>query len=725
MKNGKYIEATGIKYSGFFSEHSKSKIQLQPIYEAFTNSLEAIKESLKIDNSIKSNQITIDLKFNPNLFSGENNDYELNELIIEDNGIGFNDNEFKRFQNLYDNSKAYSNHGSGRVQYMQFFEKIEFESVYKDEKSSTGYFKRTFTLSKSQSFLRNNSIIYHHEPKEIAMGNAYTKVTFKEPLQEKDKKFYNKLTINELKQKIISHYLDYFCENRDNLPNLYINRYESKELKETVEVTQEDIPLEDKKDKAEIEYRQLSADGKTILRSDKKEVFFIKAFKISEKTLQHNDIKFTSKHEIIEGDIADKLKLEILKPDDVINNNRYLFLISSDYIDKLDNENNIRGNINITTEEEFKKSSPLLQEEVILLDDVQNQINNKILSMYSEILDIKKKQKENIDKLQQMFLLNEETLRKIPINAQDTDESILNKVYKEDAKLVANKDASIKEQIDKINELNPTSLNYQNELEERTSSLVKAIPLQNRTDLTHAVARRNLVLELFEKTLENQLLIQQSIKDNKERNMDEKLLHNLIFQQSSSDPDKSDLWLISEDFIYFRGTSESKLGDIELDGTKILKEDNELKDNEKDYIKSLNEDRYANKTDVLLFPNEGKCIIIEFKNPKVNTSKHLTQIDNYASLIWNFTKKEFQINAFYGYLIGEKIEPKEVRMHDARFEESYHFNYLFRPSKPIAGIFRNGDANLYTEVITYSMLLKRAKNRNAIFIDKLIGKSNK
>ena len=341
--------------------------------------------------------------------------------------------------------------------------------------------------------------------------------------------------------------------------------------------------------------------------------------------------------------------------------------------------------------------------------------------MYSEILELNNKHKQDIDKLQEMFLLNKETLKNIKINVQDTDEIILKKVYKEDAKLLAEKDANIKKQIDKINELNPVSKDYENDLNERTSSLVKAIPLQNRTALTHTVARRKLVLKLFEKTIENQLLIQQSIKDNEERNMNEKLLHNLIFQQSSSNPDKSDLWLISEDFIYFRGTSEAKLGDIKLDGTKILKEDNELKNDEKDYIKSLNENRYANKTDVLLFPNEGKCIIIEFKNPKVNSAKHLTQIDNYASLIWNFTKKEFQINTFYGYLIGEKIEPKEVRMHDARFEESYHFNYLFRPSKPIAGIFRNGDANLYTEVITYSMLLKRAQNRNAIFINKLIG----
>jgi len=525
------------------------------------------------------------------------------------------------------------------------------------------------------------------------------------------------------KQKIVSHYLDYFCENRDNLPSIGINRYESENLKETVEITPEDIPLDDKKDEVEIEYRQLSPDGKTILRNDNKEVFFIKAFKINEKTLQYNDIKFTSKHEIIEGDIADKFKLEILKPDDAIKNHRYLFLISSDYIDRLDNENNIRGNINITTEEEFKKSPPLLQEEVILLDDIQNQINNKILNMYSEILEISNKHKQDIDRLQEMFLLDKDTLKSIKINVQDTDETILRKVYKADAKLIAEKDANIKEQIDRINELNPASKDYQDELNERTSSLVKAIPLQNRTALTHYVARRKIVLDLFQKTLDKELDIQKEIEIDKKREIDESLLHNLIFQQSSNNPDKSDLWLISEDFIYFRGASEKRLGDIQINGQKILKDNDELSADEKEYITSLNENRYANKPDVLLFPNEGKCIIIEFKSTKVNIAKHLKQIDNYAALIWNFAKKEFQFNTFYGYLIGEKFTPNEIRMHAARFQHSYHFNYLFRPSEPIAGIYREGDANIYTEIISYSTLLERAKNRNDIFIDKLMGNS--
>ena len=43
---------------------------------------------------------------------------------------------------------------------------------------------------------------------------------------------------------------------------------------------------------------------------------------------------------------------------------------------------------------------------------------------------------------------------------------------------------------------------------------------------------------------------------------------------------------------------------------------------------------------------------------------HLNQINRYASLIRNFTNEDFQIVTFYGYLIGEGINAKEVRAFD-------------------------------------------------------------
>ena len=53
--------------------------------------------------------------------------------FINDYGVGFNDKEFERFTKLHDNSKGYNNQGSGRIQYMHFFENTKFESSTPEE----------------------------------------------------------------------------------------------------------------------------------------------------------------------------------------------------------------------------------------------------------------------------------------------------------------------------------------------------------------------------------------------------------------------------------------------------------------------------------------------------------------------------------------------------------------------------------------------------------------
>ncbi|WP_303194187.1 hypothetical protein, partial [Alistipes communis] len=102
-----------------------------------------------------------------------------------------------------------------------------------------------------------------------------------------------------------------------------------------------------------------------------------------------------------------------------------------------------------------------------------------------------------------------------------------------------------------------------------------------------------------------------------------------------------------------------------------------------------------------------------------NVSEHLTQIDFYASLLRNYTIDELQLTTFYGYLIGQNIEDRDVRGRVSRFEYSPRFNYWFRPSEKVIDFNRGNDGNIYTEIIKYSSLLDRAKLRNKIFIDKL------
>ncbi len=706
MTNTGFVKAYGISYVGTLPKIKKSNDQLQPIYEAFTNAL----ESIRLLDSTNNGKISVTISFITDMFSGQDNKVDLSSIIIEDSGIGFNKDEFERLLNLNDTGKGFFNKGSGRVQFLHFFDKTEVESTFKDATSTTGYLERKFTLSKSEAYLKNNAIVKKESLEEVSSTETKTKVIFKSPMDKTDLEYYASISVDELKQNLINRYLAFFCENQKTLPEIVIKKQVDNIVIEESKIHTEDIPPIDREDDLHVNYSRLSGDGKSIEKAARTEVLHLRGFKINKDKLKKNGLKLTSK-----GEVAKDIKLDSLLVDDHIDDNRYLFLLSGDYINNRDTDT--RGVLIIPSLDEFRKTSgdatSLFTQEEIVLEDIRERANQKILEMWDEISSRTTEKNIEIEKLRAMFLLNPETIKEAKIKLNDTEQEILEKIYKVDAKNIAQKDAEIKKRVDNLDSLNPISKDFQEKFTEEINELTKAIPLQNRTELTHYVARRKLVLDLFTKILNRKLAVQSPGN----ANYDEALIHNLLFQKGSDRPDNSDLWIINEDFIYFSGSSETRLSKLEINGQKVFKE--KFNEEEERYLQSLGEDRKIKRPDVLLFPDEGKCIIIEFKTPLVNVSEHLTQIDFYASLIRNYTIDEIQLTTFYGYLIGENIEPRDVLGRVSRYEHSYQLDYLYRPSENVIGFDGRSNGSIYTEVIKYSTLLERARRRNEIFISKL------
>ena len=693
-----FISTQDLMFIGVLNDIKKSKLHLQPIFEAFTNAIEAIKIKSKLETDFKG-EITLKINSSENLTQN----IEFNNIIIEDNGVGFNDGEFKRFNTFKDFTKGYKNLGSGRIQYAHYFDNTEFISVYEENDE---YFERNFIISKDEKYLAQNAIVFLKSCKKTQKKQTGTKIIFNNLLEHSN--IYDNLNEQELKKILIERYVHYFCHNKNILPKIQIKYYVQSELKGETNITKNDIPKIEKSDFIELYYSKIPAIGNKIEKTDKKEKFIIDSFKVKQELLKSNDLKLVSKGEIIDDS---NVSLSSLADNDNIKGFKYLFLISSNYIDERDT--NLRGVLNIPDKESFLKNNDIFSNEEIIFEDIQSGINEKINTMYPEIEEVKKNHEEQINKLKEMFLLDEETEKGINISVNDSESKILEKFYEAEAKKTAQVDASIKASIDKLDELDPKNENYTEILKEEVDKLVKTIPLQNKTSLTHYVARRKLVLDLFQKILDKRLHTQ----INNKANYDEALIHNLLFQQQSKNPETSDLWIINEDFIYFKGSSEKQLSKLELNEKKVFK--TKFTEEEEKYLHSLGENRKIKRPDVLLFPDEGKCIILEFKTPDTNVSDHLTQINLYASLIRNYSDDEFQITTFYGYLIGESIEPNDVMGRVSSFEYSYHLDYLFKPSEKVKGFNGKTDGSIYTEVIKYSTLLERARTRNKIFIDKL------
>lgn len=695
-QNSAFIKATDLSFEGILREVKKSRLALQPIFEGFTNALEAI--SIKQKTSANYNgEITVKIYATKNLTSDTNFD----KLSITDNGVGFNEDEFKRFNTYKLANKGFSNLGSGRLQYLHYFSKTHVESVF--EKEST-FCKRIFEVSKNKEFLNENAVVKELCCIDTTDSVTRTTITFSGLLSEKST-VYNDLDEKVLKEKLLERYILNFCTNREMLPKITIEFYIQGKLERQASITQADIPNTDNTKTIEVYYSQKNDDG-VVEKTNKSKPFTITAFKIPEKDLLKNKLSLVSKNEVV---ALKTINFECVKEGESINGNRYLVLVSSPYIDESDTHS--RGMLSIQHESAFEEDS-LSGKEEILINDIQEEVNNAISQMYPEIAKTKQEYNENLEKLKEMFLLDETTAKGIKISMNDSESKILEKFYHAEVKKEASLDASIKHAIDELEKLDTTSAAYQQRLKITADELVKKIPQQNKNTLTHYVARRKLVLELFQKILNSE-----TDKLRQEGKIDEDVLHNLIFQQHSNDTTNSDLWLINEEYIYFKGISERCLGQIAIDGTNVLKE--HLSGEEQEYRLKQGGDANLKRTDILLFPAEAKCIIVELKSPNESVSEHLNQINRYASLIHNLSKDTFQFNTFYGYLIGANIDIDDIRDNDADFIEAPNLGYIFKPYKRIAGKFNRQDGSLYLEVIKYSTLLERAKQRNKIFIEKL------
>lgn len=174
----------------------KSQNSLQPIFEAFSNSMEA--------TSGANNSITIELHHvkNQNIFGEE---YSYGAISIVDDGDGFNTENFKRLERLYDESKNKNNLGSGRVQYLHFFKVTQIESYY-TENGETHL--RQIELSKD--FFKDHYSVIRSLDSVVDASKSGTRITFFFPLSDEDKQKYESFTTSDIKDAIIKRYLHIF-----------------------------------------------------------------------------------------------------------------------------------------------------------------------------------------------------------------------------------------------------------------------------------------------------------------------------------------------------------------------------------------------------------------------------------------------------------------------------------------------------------------------------------
>lgn len=693
--NGAFVPQD-ISYPTLMKKHvKKHSSYLQPIFEAISNSLEA--------TSGKDDIITIRINKAKTLNQEQ---YSFLSIDIIDTGIGFNDDNFGRLRRLYDESKGQNNFGTGRVQYLHFFNNTDIYSVFEEEGLK---YKRRIVLSKN-FYATQKSVIWSSEKEVVDIDTPIgTMVSFYYPLSDEDKEKYNELTTTELRDRILIHYLSRFCLNRDNLQQIKLEYYINSICdKDSVQViTGKDIPQPDYTDSVQVNYSKISVDGNTIIKTPNTEEFIINSYSLPCSIQKRNEVKLTSKNETVE---VSGIDFSIIKDSPKINNSYLLFLISSSYLTQQDSD--LRGQLAIYSKKDFLKKRNLFSgEEQILTDDIEEKVTSSITTHYKSISKVKESFESQIDELAEMFSLDRRILNEVGYKVGDSDQSILKKVYEYNADISAKHDAGIKSVMDSLKELTPSSKDFKKKLNEKVKKVTELVPQINRTELVRYISKRKVILDLMQKTLDKQLDCQQKNSKGKKINH-ESFLHNILFSQHSDDPLDSNLWMINDDFIHYKGISESELRNIKVGNELFFRED--LTKEELEELTAYNRDKLGNRPDILLFPKEHKCIIIELKSMDADVSKFVSQVSQYAGLIRQYAKDRFEITTFYAYLIGESFTLNEVKRANPFFKKAYYFDYLFCPNYPVDGGENRRDGEMYIEVIKYSTLLERAVFRNKI-----------
>lgn len=640
--NGAFVPQD-ISYPTLMKKHvKKHSSYLQPIFEAISNSLEA--------TSGKDDIITIRINKAKTLNQEQ---YSFLSIDIIDTGIGFNDDNFGRLRRLYDESKGQNNFGTGRVQYLHFFNNTDIYSVFEEEGLK---YKRRIVLSKN-FYATQKSVIWSSEKEVVDIDTPIgTMVSFYYPLSDEDKEKYNELTTTELRDRILIHYLSRFCLNRDNLQQIKLEYYINSICdKDSVQViTGKDIPQPDYTDSVQVNYSKISVDGNTIIKTPNTEEFIINSYSLPCSIQKRNEVKLTSKNETVE---VSGIDFSIIKDSPKINNSYLLFLISSSYLTQQDSD--LRGQLAIYSKKDFLKKRNLFSgEEQILTDDIEEKVTSSITTHYKSISKVKESFESQIDELAEMFSLDRRILNEVGYKAGDSDQSILKKVYEYNADISAKHDAGIKSVMDSLKELTPSSKDFKKKLNEKVKKVTELVPQINRTELVRYISKRKVILDLMQKTLDKQLDCQQKNSKGKKINH-ESFLHNILFSQHSDDPLDSNLWMINDDFIHYKGISESELRNIKVENELFFRED--LTKEELEELTAYNRDKLGNRPDILLFPKEHKCIIIELKSMDADVSKFVSQVSQYAGLIRQYAKDRFEITTFYAYLIGESFTLNEVK----------------------------------------------------------------
>lgn len=659
------------------------------LFEAVSNSLyccvnnQDIKITVQFKREYRANEL---IKDNENFITA---------VSVTDNGTGFTNDNFAKFTKTIYKTNHEGGKGLGRVAFLKVFSDVHIESCFKEDDV---YYSRNFKFSVD---------IIKDTKKEAAHKNKPETTIYLKNI---------KTDFRDDTKKSLEYYSD------EILNHFYIFLYFLLEQKKEFEIKIID-------DSGKISEQIINT---TKIKSDKvtKENFTIRdPFGFDEMRevvfdilhIKTRNIKGNKAFYVVDERSAGEIKKLNMPPCLLEDASGYTFnyyvYLKSEFFSKFLNDSRTK----LSLSSENKSSNRTLLTEEKILKHFQEKINmfleyelgileKETEKKISAVL-VDDKNNRTVNNKGYLYILSDDDTKKQLLNKikfNDTEKDVLNKIRNFHEELQAKTVQQINAIVEELKHDKKTknaAIDYA-KLEAEMQSLVQKVNIENSVNLSSYIMYRKYILDVFYEGLEY-------YKTSKEFN--ESFFHNILMQKKSHNAIDSNLWMFDDLFLFFEGASEQSIVDIEIKGQKVIRD---LTEEEIEMLNEFDKKRLENRIDLLFFPEERQCIIIELKDPKVGIAAGVYQMDRYAQLLANFIKPEFSIEFFYTYLITDNFNKYDSPSGD--FRKIYGIEGFVRHSANINN-FDTGMviANQYSEIIRYTDIYERARKRNKIFTQKL------
>ncbi|WP_061270193.1 hypothetical protein [Leptospira interrogans] len=641
---------------------------LLPIIEAIVNSIQATDKGKKNKISLIINHEAIH-----NIIDEDADSLgELTSFIVEDEGSGFNEENYKSFctsDSIF--KEDLGGKGIGRFLWLKVFDEVQVESIFSD---SGKYFRRKFLFSAKKNGVSNHDLV------EIQKQRIFTQVKLF-GLNTRYRRFIPKSKAM-IAQRILEHILPFYLsdetpnimigdsESKFSLNDIFEHEYEKKIEKKEFKINETDFTIHFVKfySTRDVNHKlSLCAHFREVRKINLNEKFPILTTRIAEGEKEYNLFAYVSSEYL----------------DSTVNTERTAFNIEEDIVEGLF-ESDISFNqiVKEATKYITEYLSPIIQPlREANLQRVEKFIKEKSPD-FRHIISYSKEELQDIspalsgERLElEIFKISQKVERKI----------------KEKAVVV----------LDKVKTSPENISDYISEMEDA----LEEVSEMSRSKLAKYILYRKTILDLFEKTLHAR-------SDGKYEL--ESIVHNMIYPvRTTSDEvmnSKQNLWLIDEKLCYhYLLASDKSLATVDSNGKKSL--------SRPDLIVYNNPYAFAEDTSP-----HSSIVIIEFKRPMRDDydseDNPISQVYDYIREIRNGNKTDihgrpFPVNEntpFYSYIISDITKSLIKQAENSHFTQTPDSQGYF-------GF--NQNLKCYTEIISFDKLLDDARKRNKFLFEKL------